>query len=311
MRAAILFGLGQVGMGYDLSPSGVIQGQTMTHLKALENSDYFKLLAGIDNDLSRVNVARKHFKSFFAINCEEIHYSTPFELVTVATPTNSHTSVIAGIPQAMIPNVLLIEKPAGNSLDECLWIENWGERNSTEIYVNYFRRFLPESQKAKAFLSNLDLGELISIHINAYGTFLNIFSHFMDLGIFLSGRELFCDCEMKSCSIVESNLVHHCLSCDVRYSFDGLGFSKRECSAIISFSRYVIEISLDGRMIRIQDSSGLQEVAYSCSLADYLNYQRFVYLGLERNPNSDGSLSGLDQAIQIHAFIESLDLENV
>ncbi len=307
MSAAILVGLGQVGMGYDLALNGVIQNQTMTHIKALEQSEYFTLLAGIDNDQDKIEMASKNFNSFFCNSLKELTDSSKIGLIAIATPTISHKSIIRGIPKTLIPDVLLIEKPAGDNLHACLWIKDWGIKNSALIYVNYFRRFLPEIQKAKAFIHEIELGRLISVHITAYGTLLNIFSHFMDLGIFLSGRDLFCDCKEKFRFQIDLDLVHHCYSCDVRYSFRGLGQSKRDCSAIITFSDYVIEVSLDGRTIKILDSSGLLVAAYSSSSTDFLNYQRFVYLEIGKNASSDNPLSGLNQAIQIHAFVESLE----
>lgn len=307
MHNAILIGLGNVGMGYDLSPAGVLPEQTMSHVKALELSDYYTLLAGIDSDERKLSVAREHFSSSFVRSVRDLNHSTKITLVTVATPTSSHKRVVGEIPKSLIPDVLLIEKPAGANLSECLWLKKWGADNSTQIYVNYFRRFLPEIQKARNFLSELSLGNLISVRIFAYGTLKNIFSHFMDLGSFLSGRNLFCGCKKGVIGMEWLSLNLYCLSCDVVYEFHGLGAPKQDCSVKILFTNYVFDISLDGRSIVIKSSHGTMVKTFVTSTKDYMNYQEFVYSEIAKGAYGHHSLAGLGQATDIHAFLESLE----
>ena len=307
MHSAILIGLGNVGMGYDLSPGGVLPEQTMSHLKALEFSDDFILLAGIDSDERRLSVARKHYSSSFVRSVRELNHSAKITLVTVATPTTSHKRVVSEIPKSLIPDVLLIEKPAGVNLSESLWLKKWGADNSTQIYVNYFRKFLPEIRNARNFLSELSLGDLISVQIFAYGSLRNIFSHFMDLGSFLSGRNLFCGCKKGVLRIERLNLKFHCLSCDVVYEFYGLGAPKQDCSVKIIFTNYTFDISLDGRSIVIKSSHGIMVKTFVTSTKDYMNYQEFVYSEIAKGAYGDHSLAGLGEATDIHAFLESLE----
>jgi predicted dehydrogenase len=311
MNGAVLFGLGNVGMGYDFSPDGVLPEQTMSHVKALEFSDYFTLLAGIDSDERKLNLARNHYSSLFVSDVREINQSTKIRLVTVATPTNSHKSVVSDIPRTLIPEVLLIEKPAGMNSSECLWLEKWGEETSTKIFVNYFRRFLPEIQNARNFLSDMNLGDLISVQIFAYGTLKNIFSHFMDLGLFLSGRNLFCRCKKEILLKDQSNLDFNCLSCDVVYEFNGLNTQKRDCSVIIKFTNCTFNVILDGRSIIILNPSGVVVGTFVTSMKDYMNYQEIVYSEIAKGESGNCALVGLDEAISIHAFLESLEFKYV
>ena len=293
-------------MGYDVSDSKVISGQTMTHLKALKESRDFQIIGVVDSDQLKSKVAEQCFSVETSKSPTEISVFSPPTLLTVATPTYSHRKVIEELPTGLIPKILLIEKPVGDSLKDSIYIRDWAAKNSVIVFVNYFRRYLPHVIDARNYLQRLNLGELISIEIDCYGEILNIFSHFMDLGMFLTGNLLFCDCKKKF--VENSNLtsIIKCLECNVVYSFFGLGLKRKTCNAIFRFSNFQIAVHQDGMNIKITTSKGVAISSYQTPLTVYKNYQAFVYSKIANFSIDSEFLTGLEQSIQIHTFTQRM-----
>jgi len=303
----VLVGLGDIGMGYDLSPLGILSNQTMTHLKALNDSQYYSVRAVVDTDNVKLLLAREIYSVTAVENLVKIDSPKKINLLTVATSTLTHVDVVESLPSHLIPKILLIEKPAGANSEECSRIAQWAAVNSSMIFVNYFRRFLPKVKDARAFVSGLSLGKLLSVSIDSYGTLLNIFSHFMDLSLTVTGVQLFCSCQKLTLKKHGSASFMVCMKCMVEYSFIGLGHPKKSTQIKICFENYQIDIELDGRKICILESDGVELVSFETSEAVYANYQQVVYSAIMNFSEDSRYLAGLDQAFQIHRFVESLD----
>ena len=305
MQDVVLIGLGNIGMGYDLSPSGILLDQTMTHLKALSESEFYSICGVIDSEDSRLMLAREIFSVKAVSNLSEIHPTNKIGLLTIATSTQSHVEVLMSLPENLIPRILLVEKPAGTNSRECYQIAQWANSNSTLVFVNYFRRYLPKVKDARGFVSGLHLGRLVSISINSYGSLLNIFSHFMDLGLTITGKHLFCNCPKSAYKESESRLLLECPNCGVRYSFCGIGLSRMTSKSRICFENYQIDIDCDGMAIQISKPTGDGLVFFNTSEDVYINYQQIVYSAIMSHSADTQYLAGMNQAIEIHRFIES------
>lgn len=310
MQEVVLVGLGSIGMGYDLSTSGILLNQTMTHLKAVSDSEFFSVIGVIDSEESRLSLARDIYSVRAVNSLNEIQSTNEIGLLAIATPTTTHLDVIKSIPAKMIPKILLIEKPAGKNSQECFQIAQWANSNSTLVFVNYFRRYLPKVKNARKYISGLILGKLLSVSVNSYGSLLNIFSHFMDLGLTVTGEHLFCGCPKSTYKNVQSELLLECTKCDVRYSFFGVGESKLTSQLRVCFENYQINIVNDGMEIIISDPNGDDLVSFKTAEDVYTNYQKIVYSAIANFSNDTQFLAGMNQAIQIHGFIESVGVDD-
>ena len=310
MNKSILFGLGNVGMGYDIEKSKVLPRQTMTHLKALAESEFFSVLAVVDLDIEKLIEAEKIYSVRAVKSLSEIEIDDKIDLLTVATHTSTHFEVLASLPSKWLPKVLLIEKPAGANYLECSQIHAWARANSIKVFVNYFRRFLPKVKDARSFVSNLELGKLISVSIEAYGTMANIFSHFMDLGLTITGTQIFCDCPKLVIEEADSKMSLKCVKCEVLYDFYGLGYPRKSCQSRICFENFQIEIDSDGMEIRITKRDGDELICFKTSEDVYLNYQQIVYSSIMSQSADTQYLAGMNQAIEIHRFMESAKVDH-
>jgi hypothetical protein len=305
MKEVVLIGLGKIGMGYDLSSSGILFNQTMTHLKALCDSDLYSVCGVMDTENSNLILARETYSVRTVSNLNEILPTKKIDLLTIATSTQTHLEILESLPENLIPKILLIEKPAGASSQECVQIAQWANSNSTLVFVNYFRRYLSKVKEARVFVSGLNLGKLLSVSINSYGSLLNIFSHFMDLGLTVTSKNLFCSCPKSTYMEAAPNLLLECTKCGVRYSFFGVGQSRVTSQLRICFENYQIDIDDDGMKILISEISGDGLVCFETSEDVYKNYQEIVYSAIGTFSKDTHFLSGMNQAIDVHRFIES------
>jgi predicted dehydrogenase len=305
--SSAILGLGKIGIAYDLNPNGFIPGQTMTHVKALIESDYFELVGISDALMDKSIEIQKFLKNNLAVNTKIWNESTSTGLVVIAVPTDQHIAAIDSIQR--MPRLLVLEKPGGMNSDQCLQIMNWGERNNVRVFVNYCRRYLPNTTESSLYLEGLDTGALISVRINAYGSLLNIFSHFIDLAIFLVQRPVFCDCTKEVFWMEPRSVNATCKQCNVIYYLDGINGKGQEVSMVIDFENLKISLTRDGQDIEVVNKLNGDAKLFRCESSQYRNYQKFVYKRIGEmykdsilNPRFDG----LGQALQVHRFLESV-----
>ncbi len=306
IKNAILLGLGKIGLDYDLSPSGFFPNQTMTHLNALLKSDIYRICAVADVDSTKREFVRNFYFGPAVSDLKQLKVLGGIDLLTLATPTSTHLAVLRDLPANLVPKIILIEKPVGVNLTECIDIHDWASSNSVTVFVNYFRRHLPSVKQARDYISQLELGSLCSVSVDSYGSMLNIFSHFMDLGMTLTNRKLYCGCPKSSLINNETKKSLVCNSCKVEYSFVGLHGPKKTSQSRICFENYSIDIHLDGMEVVITKSDGTKLVEFRTPESLYLNYQSLVYSDIGHRSEDWTYLIGLDQAIQIHKFVESM-----
>ncbi len=310
MQHVVLIGLGSIGLGYDLSTSGIIRNQTMTHLKALRDSEFYSVIGVMDSDESKLSIARDIYSVSAVSSLNDINSTEKIGLIAIATPTQTHIDVLESIPDNLIPDVLLIEKPAGKNSQECFRIAQWANSSSTVVFVNYFRRYLPTVKVAREYISGLNLGKLLSVTVNSYGSLLNIFSHFMDLGLTVTGKHLFCSCPKPVPTGAKSDLLLECTKCGVHYSFLGVGQARVTSKLRICFENYQIDLVDDGMEIIITKPKGDGLVNFKTEKSVYMNYQRVVYSAIANFSNDTHFLAGMNQAIEIHSFIESARIDD-
>jgi hypothetical protein len=309
MISVILVGLGNIGLGYDVLDGGFVKGQTKTHAKAILDSSDFELASFEDSSAENLAFAQKILSTTsIRINQVRADDFVP-DLAVIAVNTSQHLAIVESFVKS--PKVMIIEKPAGSSSSEISRISAWGLQNNVQIFVNYFRRFLSCSVKTRLYLEQIKAGAFLSAEINAYGSLLNIFSHFIDLGLFLTNRQIFCDCANKTKRAVDDKLIIVCKSCDSSFRLGGIDKLKCDVSMLLEFEFIEILITDDGKRIIIVDKVERVSTVFECGFLEYENYQKVVYekIGaMLRCEEVDESYLGLEQAKNVHLFLESVDL---
>ena len=197
-----LVGLGKMGLGYDQTNSQ-FAGTAKSHTGALLAIETIQTLNLVELDKPNLS----YFRNFSIVNTYDFQtFSQSFQkydLLIIATPTNSHLDVVTQLSNNHTFKYAMIEKPCGVSSVECDEIIKLLTAKRVLWYVNYFRSFLPNTLEAVNFI--LASGEKpISAMITGYGDLLNIFSHFVHLlTLFTNDLDSVKDSQLLDVSSVE------------------------------------------------------------------------------------------------------------
>ena len=135
---ALVVGLGQIGMGYDMDQAS--DKYVLTHCRALQKHPKFELVGAVDEDASR----RELFQSVYGVPAyaclQEALISESPEVVVVATPTPSHGAVLSAVLRDGAAKAILCEKPLSFDYQEACEMEAACRSQGVPLYVNYIRR---------------------------------------------------------------------------------------------------------------------------------------------------------------------------
>lgn len=304
----VLVGLGRIGFSYDYDFQNRIlkSEQVMSHCKAIDKFYNFAEVLVVDPDKKRQKLVTEVYKFKSISNLNDSTFEVQPKLLVIATPTPSHKEVFESLCKRFGEASYLIEKPVGRNLRECREIGAIADFYNAKVFVNYFRRYLPATLNAKNFIKKLNLGRMMSMTINAYGSLNNIFSHFVDLSIELAGPQSFCGCQKRIMEISNSRIIGKCDKCAQTLSFMNVGNEMQPCSVLLDFENYIISISDSGKFIEIANRINQQSRIFVNTSEDYLNYQSFVYSKILETPNISRQYVGLDQASKVHQILESV-----
>lgn len=311
MNTVLLVGLGNIGIGYDIRGGGFIDGQTMTHAKALLESRDFDLTYFTDDSIERLTTAQRIIQAVSTSDASFAQNDFIPDLVVIAVSTPQHASAVESLSNP--PSVLVLEKPGGSNSNACSRISRWASENKVQVFVNYFRRYLSSSVESRLHIKKLRTGKLLSVEINAYGTLLNIHSHFIDLGFFLTDQQIFCECKNKLVNQEGDFRVAFCDSCKVTFRLGGIGKLKQDICMSLEFENVAILVLKDGQRIEIVDKFKQVPKVFECNSLEYKNYQKVVYdkIGaMLRLGVIEECYLGLTQANKVHLFLESVGVNN-
>ena len=138
---ALVVGLGQIGMGYDLDhdPGKYI----LTHSRAFQQHRQFRLLGGVDPDPERRRLFEEHYGSPAYADIGTAVQSLQPDVVSVSVPTHKHLWAVRTILQSGAPVAILCEKPFSSSVEEAREMLELGADQSCRLYANYIRRSDP------------------------------------------------------------------------------------------------------------------------------------------------------------------------
>jgi hypothetical protein len=307
-----IIGLGRIGLTYDFDEIGVSKpDHVMTHCRAVSNSEFFTVSYLIDSRIEAVQMAVHQYGGVGYQSVGEVQSQESPKFLILSVPTLLHLETLKEIEKNWCPDVYLIEKPFGSSSEEARQIKNLLISRGAIVYVNYFRRYLPNfiSLASSPFFHNR--GRLQSVTIDAYGTLKNIFSHFLDLVICLeSNSALGLNCKTTRTSSIENLRLKESIS-GISFELNGLGQEFRTCEMRLVYDSIVIEMTSNGRCFEILDSQGISIALFAVDDSIFDSYQANVLARIEEEFSARSDSSSVDDAIRIHEFIESIELLHV
>ena len=302
-----IVGLGKIGLAYDLDDLGVAKpNQVMTHCRSVSESDFFKISYLIDPQIESIQIAVHQyggvgFQSFIEVEAQD----SP-QLLILSVPTSLHLETLLDVSEKWKPNAYLIEKPFGSSSSEARQMRDILKLQGAKVYVNYFRRYLPNFVSLKSSPIFHSRGKLNSVVINGYGTLENIFSHFLDLLIFLESPAILgLSKKVKNSSDIE-NLKFEDAASGVVFELNGVGRGIRECEMMLVYDFTVIEMTSNGGCLKIHDTKDGSTELFNVSASVFNSYQAFVLKRIEDEFSLSQKNSSVEDAIRVHEFLESI-----
>ena len=305
--SAAIIGLGKIGLLHDLDEFGsVIPNQVMTHCRSVSESDFFKISYLIDPQIDAVQMAVHQYGGVGFQSVVEAEGQDSPQLVIVSVPTSFHLETLLDVSEKWKPAAYLIEKPFGSSSSEARRMRGILELQDTKVYVNYLRRYLPNFISLRSSPLFHNRGKLNSVAIKGYGTIENIFSHFLDLLIFIESSSILGLSKKSKYSSDIENLKFKDTISGVLFEFNGIGQGIRECEMTLVYDSMVIEMTSNGRCLEIRSTQGDSIGIFNVGKVAFDSYQANVLKRIsDEFPLSEKNTSMAD-AIRIHRFIESI-----
>lgn len=207
----------------------------------------------------------------------------------------------------MFPNSqILLEKPMGINSAEAIEIYRLVQKNNQKLYVNYFRRYLPNLQNLFISKEFMNRGNLLKVEINAYGSLRNIFSHYIDLLVFCQGRKILDNCIINKIKSHKNTIYFTDASSEVQYVMNGIGELENPCTMEMVFQRCSISFEQDGANITLKDRNYGNVQSFNMDKNQFLHYQSIVLNELCKKFTKPAHYSHILDCISIHKFIENV-----
>jgi len=170
--SVVLIGLGRIGYEYDIS-----NPTYNTHFSAISNNKNFRIICAIDND----EIKRKNFSKQTGIKTYKmdkfLKTKNTFDLLVIATPTETHLDVFKKIKNFK-SKIVLCEKPLSDNLQDTKEIINICKNSNFILLTNFFRRYEKSAIEIKR---HINLNQKFKVVVFYSNGIYNNGSHFLDL----------------------------------------------------------------------------------------------------------------------------------
>ena len=137
-NTALIIGLGNIGMGYDVDSD--TNSYVATFSKAFSLHPHFELVGAVDPDSSkRSKFQDKYNHPAYSSVSDALAVLTP-DVIVIAVPTDLHYQVFNEIIAQKSPKIIICEKPIANSYEQAYEMVEKCEKNNILFFVNYPRR---------------------------------------------------------------------------------------------------------------------------------------------------------------------------
>lgn len=176
---ALVIGLGQIGMGYDIDADPQVRIATLA--RAFSEHPEYELVGGVDSDSAR----RELFQTRYALpafeNLEAAIKETAPDVVAIAVPTEAHYQVFSQLMQPGTLKAILCEKPLSYDLVEATEMVNLASKSGVMLFTNYMRRCDSAVVEVRRRIASKEItGPIKGICWYSKGLFNNG-SHFLNL----------------------------------------------------------------------------------------------------------------------------------
>lgn len=159
--STLLLGLGNIGMAYDIDLEAdgprLLPNTCASHARALASNPRFDLIGAVDPSPA----ARARFNALYGLPAWDDLDTVPdreFDLVVIAVPTELHVPLALEAIRRHHPRWVLCEKPSGRTAADAIALRELAASVGTEVLVNYFRRYLPETRDIGRLIHSAEAG---------------------------------------------------------------------------------------------------------------------------------------------------------
>jgi predicted dehydrogenase len=223
-KSAII-GVGQIGYKIDFDPNRKF---IWSHSKAYSCHKLINLVAISDsNDKYCQNFSTdfpdvKTYNSYLKMLDEH-----EIQIVSICAPTKFHFSIVNEISKYESVKAIFIEKPVGNSYDDCLNIKRICEEKNIILASNYMRRWDSKYQYIKEIINNNQFGKMQTIVAYGATSMLTSASHLIDLMLFYGGDTSLVFGELQKDYVRKVNGIDdHGSVAFIKFKKGGFGFLK-------------------------------------------------------------------------------------
>ncbi len=151
-----IVGCGNIGGQYDERSK---KNGIYTHAGMYRGTKEFDLLCASDIDSKRL----RDFGNYWQVdhlydNHEEMFKNEALDIISVATPDETHCQVILDALRYHPPKIIFTEKPLANSIEQGIEVYKKCKENDVNLVVDYVRRWDENHQGVKKFIERGKLG---------------------------------------------------------------------------------------------------------------------------------------------------------
>lgn len=244
---ALVVGLGQIGMGYDLEADPETRIATLA--RAFSEHPEFELVGGVDLDVTRRELFQAHYARPSFSSIEIAIEATSPNVIAIAVPTEGHYQVLAQAVQLGTLKAILCEKPLSYDLAEATEMVSLASQSSVKLFTNYMRRCDRAVIEVRRRIVNQEIaGSIKGICWYSKGIFHNG-SHFLNLFQYWLG-------DVKHFQIINSGRLwkEHDPEPDVKIEFE-LGEVYFLAAREEHFSHHTVELVATNGRLRYEQGS--------------------------------------------------------
>jgi len=178
-HSALVVGLGQIGMGYDLSLNPA--EHVLTHVRAFKEHPAYQLQGAVDVDPQKRAIFEANYGAPAFATVEAAMAKVHPDVVAVATPTQWHAANMREVHHAYAPKAILCEKPLAFDLSEARVMIQLASERGCKVFVNYMRRAEPGVIEVKNRMADGRIGSLEKGVVWYSKGLFNNGSHFLNL----------------------------------------------------------------------------------------------------------------------------------
>ena len=239
---ALVIGLGQIGMGYDMGSAP--QSRVATLARAFSEHPLFTLVGGVDTDEANLELFRKYYHKLAYKTIESALEETAPDVVAIAVPTAYHYQVFCETLRWGSVKAILCEKPLAYDLNHAEDMVQLAQTAGIRLYTNYMRRCdKGVVEVRRRILSNNIIAPLKGSCWYTKGIFNNG-SHYVNLLQYWLGqaRHLELIGKTATCNVVDPDV-------DLRIEFD-LGEVYFHACNTVGYAHHSLELfASNGRLL--------------------------------------------------------------